>query len=374
MEKRMKAARLHEMYKPLQIDEVPVPEIEDEDVLINVKACGLNGGDPHLVTGDIRLRPEDEIPIPRLPITIGHEAAGFVAEVGRKVRAFKEGDRAFINPSLCCSRCYYCQTDQEQLCESFGVLGFTSFALTEEGRELFEKYREGAAAEYVKVPARNVLKVPDQIPFDQAGKISTLAVGYRAAKVARVRPGETVVVIGATGGSGITAVMCARLFGATRIIAVAKDEGRLKKLQDMIGPGIVETVSVRENISQKILELTNGNGADVLIDYLPRGVEVTEQAIFSMRNGGRVVLVGGCTEILKLPYRYLMIKSLEIRSSKGFASYEIPELFNLVTSGSLDLSGLVTHRFPLEEINQALHVVDKRIGDPLWVAVEPRRS
>ena len=369
----MKAARLHQFGQPPSIDEVPIPEIGEEDVLVRVKAAGLNGGDPHFIKQDIRLRPDarDATPMRALPITMGHAAAGVIAKVGSQVRGVKDGDRVRMDGSIKCGKCHYCRTDQELLCEGLGIMGFVHLPLTEEGRDLAERYREGCFAEYVKVPGANVHRLPDEIPFDQASQLGLLAVGYRATKKARVRPGETVIVNAASGGAGVCAILSARLFGAARVIAVARDEGRLRRVKELIDPKAIEAVTTGDDIQARVLALTDGKGADVLIDYVPRGVESTVQCIYSLRNGGRAVLVGGCTEELKVGYRFLMMKEIELTASKGYASYEIPELMNLITRGKLDISRLVTHRFPLGEINHALEVLERRMGDPIWVVLEP---
>lgn len=375
MKATMRAARVHEWGEPLRIDEVPIPEIGDNDVLVRVEACGLNGGDPHFINQDIRLTsgPEYKTPIRRLPITLGHEGAGAIARAGKEVRLpIREGDRVVIDGVIKCGFCYFCRTDQEGLCENLGVIGFTHRPLTEYGWWLVEEaYRDGTAAEFVKVPVTHVQKFPDAIPFDQASKLMILGTGYRATKVAKVRPGDVVIVNAATGGTGVPTLMCAKLFGASKIIAIARDRQRLEKVRELVDPKLIVTVSIDEDIHARVLELTGGKGAEVLIDLVPKGARSTLQCIYSLRNGGRVVLVGGCTEELSLPYRYLMAKEIKLTGTRACASYEYNEMIALISGGFLDLSKLVTHRFPLQEINEALDVLQSRRGDPIWVVVEP---
>ncbi len=374
MDTTMRAARLHEYGKPLVVERVPIPDIGDDDVLVQVKACDINGGDPHFVDLDIRLIPgaKDTTPIRTLPVTIGHHSAGIVARVGKASQHYvKEGDRVYIKGSIHCGRCYTCR--EGGTCSDAGNIGFTIKAHTEFGLWLMEEtYRDGGAAEYVKYPAADIVKLPDEIPFDLATNMSTLALGYRVAQAGNVRPGSIVVVNAASGGSGIPALIFSRLFGASMIIAVARDRARLEEARKLVDPDLIEIITTDEDVTERIMDLTDGRGADVVMDYAPRAAESTNQCIYSLRSRGQVVLQGGNTEELSVSYRFLMSKEIQLNGCHVTGN-DLPHTMDLVRRDALgvDVSSLVTHHFPLEQINDALDVRRTGKGNPVWVVIEP---
>lgn len=345
----------------MRIEEIPIPALGPDDVLIKIEACGTQDGDHQLING--------MLPLSIMPITIGHEPTGIVFQVGENVKKLKEGDRVYADPTLSCNNCPQCQDGNEVYCESFGVMGMTCF--TTEGRELFSRYGNGGFAQYMKVPATNARMLPDEIPFDQAAKIAFLGVALKAIERARLRPGETVIVNGASGALGMCAVMGARALGASSIIAVARSADRLKRVKDL-HPETINVLSVSEDPSMEtVKDLTRGNGADVLIDCLPRGIETTRQAIMRLRKGGRAVLLGGVSGPIDVDYRYFMLSEVEITGSVGMGRCNFPRIFEMVRKGVIDLSGFVTHRFPLKDANEAIETVIEKTGDPLGVIITP---
>ena len=372
MKSTMRAARLHEWGGTLTIDEVPTPDVDDGDVLVEVKACDVNGGDPHFIGQDIRLTAgaEDTTPIRRLPLTLGHHAAGVVAKAGRAAKLHvREGDRVVVQPGIRCGVCSYCRDGE--LCDDGGVIGFTITAHTDYGLwRAEEKYREGAYADYVKVPVENILGLPDTIPFDQACKMSQLSLAFRGAEVAEVRAGSTVIVNGASGGSGVPALMACKFLGAGMIIAIGRRRERLESVKRLVGSNLIEIITIDENIHDRIMELTNGTGADALLDYGPGDPHSTQQCVYSLRRHAWVVLIGGATSELPLSYRYIMSKEMRITGCHTTIN-TIVETMNLVAGGGLDCSKLVTHRFPLEEVNEALDVLRSGADNAIWVVVEP---
>jgi len=195
----MLAARLIEPGEPLRIERVPVPEPSAQEVLVKVSACGLCGTDLHLAV-------DGDLPVMRTPITLGHEAAGIIATIGSDVAGLEKGNRVALFPSACCGACRFCLAGRESLCDVSQVYGMA---------------RDGALAEYVAVPARSVMMLPDAVPFD-VGAIVTdgVATPFHALRSrGRLRAGETVGIFGC-GGLGTHAVILARMMGAARIIAV----------------------------------------------------------------------------------------------------------------------------------------------------------
>lgn len=376
MPETMRAARLHGLNMPIQVDDVPVPDIGEGDVLVQIKVCGLNGGDSHLLAGDVRLRPrEGSEAIPDLPMTISHDGAGILAKVGRNVKGFKEGDRTLINARLTCGFCKFCRSGREHLCQLHRLMGFLTYASAYGGDpNIFAPYKDGLCAEYARVPATNIFPLPDAIDFEEVGDFGLLGVAYHGVKMAGIGPGDAVIITGATGSTGVCAVACARLFGATRIICIARNEERLKRLKE-IAPDHIETISVpREPIREKVRQCTDGRGARVLLDFTPQASDTTEQAIYSLERGGQAILLGGNTEELRVSYRYLMINAIEIRGSKGFFHEDVPVLLDLMEHKALDLSFIQHCKFPIDRINEALKKLVDKGPHLVWVMVQPTGS
>jgi alcohol dehydrogenase len=195
-----------------------------------------------------------------------------------------------------------------------------------------------------------------------------MAVGMRALKRTRLEPGETVMVNGATGITGIGVVLSALAMGAAHVIAIARDPQRLASFR-AIDPGRISTISIKtDSIRKRVQELTDGHGASVLVDVTPFGVETTLDCIYALEPGGRAALIGNNTETVGLPYIFLMIRSIEFTSCHGRNYNDIHELVELVRHGAINVSHVRPKFFKLEEVNEALEWIDKREpGDvPVW--------
>jgi D-arabinose 1-dehydrogenase-like Zn-dependent alcohol dehydrogenase len=188
----MKAVRMVAVGKPLELFDVPVPAVGDRDVLVKVKAAGICHSDVHYRAGTSPVRP--------LPMTLGHEVAGIVEEVGRGAAGrLKAGDRVVLHYNLTCGDCWYCSTGNEQFCPDGLMLGH---------------FTDGGYAEYVAVPARNALPLPPEIPFAAGATLMCAsATSFHALRKARLRAGERAAVFG-VGGLGMSAVQLAKAFGA----------------------------------------------------------------------------------------------------------------------------------------------------------------
>jgi alcohol dehydrogenase len=204
-------------------------------------------------------------------------------------------------------------------------------------------------------------------------KVSQMTVGYRALKRARLHSGETVIINGATGITGIGTVLSALAMGAARVIAVARNPVRLEQVR-AIDPRRIETVALSkgESITKKVKELTNGQGANVLADVTPGGVATLVECIRNLEGGGRVALIGANPEPLNLPVRYLMIRSIEMSSVTGRHYIDFPELLELARRGVINTRHVTARYFPLERVNDAIDYIAKR-GDnePLWPMYAP---
>ncbi len=197
--------------------------------------------------------------------------------------------------------------------------------------------------------------------------------GYRALKRAHLHSGETVLVNGGSGITGKGVVLCALAIGAAHVIAVAHDPGRLEQVRAM-DPQRISTVSLGlgESITQRVKELTGGQGASVLVDVAPAGAETMIEGIRNLEAGGRIALIGSNPEPLNISIRYLMIRNLQMCSVTGRHYTDFFELLEMVRRGVIDTRHIHTRAFPLEEINDALDFIEHR-EDPrtIWPMYAP---
>jgi len=367
----MKAARLHGFERThgagevVRIDDVPIPEIATGEVLIRVLRAGLNHGDLHMREDAVQYSPEVKT-VPDLPMTIGHDGLGEIVEVGPDVENLRVGDRVVVICSITCGFCKYCRTERQHLCQIKKTMGF----LTKwgEGPTHLRRYKDGLWAEYCRVPAGNVVCLPKDADINEACKVSQINVGYRALKRARLHSGETVLVNGASGITGIGTVLSALAMGAPQVIAVARNPARLRRIR-AIDPKRIATVALGrgESITDKVRELTDGQGVSVLAELAPGGIETTIECIRNLEPGGRVALIAPNPEPLNLPLRYLMIRSIEFTSVTGRFAMDVAELLQLVQRGVIDTRHITTRYFPLADVNEALDYIKTRgDNDPLW--------
>lgn len=341
----MKAVRLHRIGEKLRINRVQVPRVGAEEVLIDIKASGI-------CHSDINYR-DGVSPVGKLPIILGHEIAGVITEIGHQVKGVKEGDRVCVHYVISCGSCLFCSTGRENLCEKYQMIG---------------KDVDGGFAEYIKVPARNVLELTKTIPFEQ-GAIMGCAVStaFHALRRARVSVGDTVVIYG-VGGLGVHAVQLAsKIFGAGRVIAVDVSNEKLKLAEKLGADEVVNAAG--ENPVARIKEITGGRLADVAFEFI--GLRKTiEKAINCVGKGGRMVIVGvGPEDIRVSPYGTIIAKEMELIGVNDHLKSEMAQLIKLVGSDKIDLSNSVTHRVPLEDVNRGMEILERKIGNPVRVVV-----
>jgi threonine dehydrogenase-like Zn-dependent dehydrogenase len=367
----MKAARLHGFERThgagevVRVDDVAIPDVGAGEVLIRVLRAGLNHGDLHMREDAVQYSPEVQT-VPDLPMTIGHDGLGEIVEVGPDVENLRVGDRVVVICSITCGFCKYCRTERQHLCQTKKTMGF----LTKwgEGPAYLRRYKDGLWAEYCRVPAGNLVPLPSDADIDEMCKVSQINVGYRALKRVRFHSGETVLINGASGITGIGTVLSALAMGAPLVIAVARNPVRLRRIR-AIDPKRVATVALGrgESITNKVKELTNGQGASVLAELAPGGIETTIECIRNLEPGGRVALIAPNPEPLNLPLRYLMIRSIEFTSVTGRFAMDVAELLQLVQRGVIDTRHITTRYFPLTAVNEALDYIETRgDNDPLW--------
>lgn len=347
----MKAARFYGATEPLKIEDIPQPQPGPGEVLLAVKAAGLCGTDLHIAL-------EGAIPTAVQPITLGHEAAGIVAEAGAGVTDWKAGDRAAAFPNIACGECYACASGREALCLKSRILGVQA---------------DGAFAEYLLVPARTLVRLPESIPFE-VGAILTDAVSTAYHAVAcrgNVQSGEAVVVIGC-GGVGYHGVLWAKQRGAAPIIAVDVSAGALRRAREA---GADHTLNPADaDVPKSVRTLTGGAGADCALEFVGRAETVTT-AMKCLKRGGRAVVVGVGPERVTLPPLQVFVgNELSLTASMGFHRADLEKVIQLVSEGELDLSESVGRALPLSVINDALRLMSEHQGERTRLVISPREE
>lgn len=344
----MRAARFTGVGQPLRVEDVPRPRPDPGEVLVQVRATGLCGSDVHIAV-------EGVTPTGFLPIILGHEPAGEIAEVGDGVTEWSVGDRVAVLAIQTCGRCEHCASGRAQVCSRRRIAGI---------------HLDGALAEYMLTPTAGLIALPDAVPFEIGGIITdAVATPFHALRDrAGLRAGETVAVFG-VGGLGLHAVELARFMGAALVIAVDVRASQLQRAHDF-GADVVVDATTSDPVAA-VLTATGGRGVDVAAEFV--GLQRTiSQAVESLATSGRAVVVGlGAEPLVGPPPTVFVRKEASILASYGSTRQTIEMLVSLVASGRLDLARSVTHRYPLEQANEALDVLHSKVGDPLRVVVSP---
>ena len=342
----MKAIRLTQIGQPLETQDIPLPELGAQDVLIAVQAAGICHSDAHYRAGTS--------PVAITPITLGHETAGRVAAVGARVTTVQVGDRVCVHYMVTCGTCAYCARGQEQFCKTGQMIG---------------KHRDGGYAEYLAVPVRSVVPLPAEIPFEQGSiMMCSSATSFHALRKARLQPGETVAVFG-VGGLGMSAIQLAQIFGARAVYAIDINPRKLALAQTL---GAVPINPNDCNPVAELSRLTFGAGIDVALELV--GLTLTmRQAVQSLAVFGRAILVGITDRAFEIySYAEVLGKEAEIIGSSDHLASELPTLLDFARRGQLDLTSVITRTISLEAaaVNEALDDLD-RFGESVRTVIVP---
>ncbi len=305
----MKSVRLVQVGKPLEEADIPIPDIGSSDVLIRVAAAGICHSDAHYRAGISR--------IDDLPLTLGHEIAGRVEEVGGDVEHLSAGDRVCVHYLVHCGTCEFCVRGLEQFCRSGQMIG---------------KHCDGGYAQFIKVPGANAFPLPDEIPFE-AGAIMmcSSATALHALNKARLKSGESVSIFG-FGGLGFSALQLARAAGCGEIYVVEINPAKFDLIRKLGAIAIDATAS--DPVGQ-IKKATGGKGVDVALELIG-SASTMRQAVQSLGVLGRAALVGLTAESMSIfPYTELINKEVEIIGVSDHLATEFPALMEFARSGKL---------------------------------------
>ncbi|MCC6188258.1 MAG: zinc-binding dehydrogenase [Anaerolineales bacterium] len=340
----MKAAVFHGPHQPLRLEDWPTPRPGPGEILVRVAACGVCHTDLHYIDHGV---PTFKKP----PLILGHEPSGVVAAVGPESQRWREGDRVLLPAVYGCGRCRMCRTGRENICDQMVMFGNNV---------------DGAYAEYILAPAKDALPLPPEVPLVEGAIIAdAITTPYHAVvNRGRVRAGDQVVVFGC-GGIGLNVVQVAAAVGAS-VIAVDVVARKLEWARQFGATATVDAASV-ERVDKEVRKLTGG-GADIAFEAIGKPA-TQEQAMASLRTGGRFVVVGFSEEPLQLQAGRVMYRELEIIGSLGCRAVDYPRVLELARQGKIKVAELVTGRFALDDVNAAFDLL--RRGEGIRSVVTP---
>jgi L-iditol 2-dehydrogenase len=308
------------------VEDVAVPDLGADVVLVRVRACGICGSDVHGMDGSSGRR------IP--PIIMGHEAAGEISRVGNQVADWKAGDRVTFDSTVYCGECWYCRRGEINLCENRRVLGVSCG----------EYRRHGAFAEFVAVPQRILYRLPATLGFEQAAMVEAVSVAVHAVKRTPLGDGAAVAVVG-TGMIGSLIVQALRIAGCATIIGIDLDEDRLQLARKLGATHAVKADA--PDLLESVRALTGGRGVDASFEVV--GMSPTlKTAIDCVRKGGSVTLVGNLKPQVELPLQLAVMRQLSLIGSCASAG-EYPECLELIASGKIKVDELISATSSLED-------------------------
>ena len=348
----MLAARLHAIGAPMVVERMDLPIRRPGDARVKVQAAG--------VIPNFRgiLAKWDEqttrMLLPPLPAVFGINAVGVVEEVDNDGLHVKAGDRVYVNPGIGCGVCERCQKCADNECADFVLAGYCGFG--GQPRQRFERYPLGAWGEYVVAPERNLVRIPDNVKSDEAVRIGYLAASLSAIRCLKVGPDSVLVIDGATGRMGLSAVLIALALNVGHILATGRRKNLLHRLK-ALAPERIDIWSLDDGSAGPwIRDHTAGRGADAAANCMGRGSSAQSvlDTIESLRSGGSFVNIGGTNGDLQLNMFRLMTSQLRIFGNNWFPTMRAREVADLVHIGRLDLSIFEQKRWALADINVAL--------------------
>ena len=330
----------------MEAHDAPMPVPGKDDVLIKVRSVGVCGSDLHYYSkgaiGDF---------VVDYPFVLGHEAAGIVEAVGENVKTLKVGDRVCMEPGVPCMKCTECLTGHYNLCRDVRFWATPPY--------------DGCLSEYVTHPAAFTFKIPDNMSFTEGALVEPLAIGLHACNTGNVKLGQTVAILGA-GCIGLVTLLSAKAYGATQIIVGDVIEKRLKKAEEL---GAVTINTANEDLAERVMALTDGRGADVVIDCA--GFSSTlDAAIRAAKPAGTVIIVGlGESRVNGVNTGMMSTKELTVKSIFRYRNL-YPTAINAIADGRIDVNAIVSHRFKFEDSAEAFTTCTRDIKNVVKGVIE----
>ena len=360
-EKTMRAARMHAVGAPMTIDTVPRPVPQATDVLVQVKACGMVPNLGNVLANWPTWCPH--LPQPELPAIFGLDPTGVIAEVGSQVVGLKPGDRVYVNPVRACGACPACLSDKRVACEYFVFNGYFGFSRTK-SQTIYDLYPHGGFSEYMAAPQYAIVKLADNISFEEAARLGYLGTGFAALRKLGNLAGKSLIINGISGTLGLGATLFALAMGASRILGTGRNRALLERVK-ALAPHRIEVFSTEDgSIAPWVRSRTGGLGAHFMVDTLGAAVslDVFDDAMHGVARGGTIVNIGGTVGKLPIDMKWLMDNSMKLIGSAWFTSSEGCDMVEMIRSKTIDLSILEHEVAKLEDINRAISGLGARHG------------
>jgi alcohol dehydrogenase len=357
----VKAAILNAFGAPLSIEELPDPVLGGGDVIVDVVAAGVAGYTAGVLSGARNYMMET-------PIVPGPGGVGRVRALGPDATRLAVGDWVFCDSTI--------RSRDDAVNPETILLGWT--ARTPAALPLHRAYHHGSFAEQMRVPTENVTPIGNIEP-GEAGRwsgLGRLLVPYGGLLAGDLQAGETVVVNGATGGFGGAGVAVALAMGATRVVATGRNQNVLDDLARRSGArvGTVRFTGHEDEDRRRIVEEA-GRPIDLVLDFLPREASASQvqAAILAVRNGGRVVLMGGVRSNLALNYNWLMHQNVVLRGQWMYSRTVVPRMVQMIRAGLIELTGFELTEFALGDANEAVGYAEAHAGPRQLTVIRPDR-
>lgn len=339
----MKAAVLKGI-ENLEMEDVSRPTPSPEEILIKVKACSICGT-------DIRVYHHGHKHM-RFPRITGHELSGEIVEIGKRVEGYKLGEKVAVAPAIPCGRCYYCRRGMQSMCINLTAIGY---------------HYDGGFAEFMIVPENAVLNgcvnpIPPALSFEEAALAEPLACAINGQQLSQIGLGDTVVVVGA-GPLGCIHLQLAKVKGASRTILVELSRERIDFAKKLGFPDIVVNPS-SENAIQRIKEETKGRGADRIIVSCPSG-KAQEESVSMVAPRGIINFFGGLPlddPFIRFNSNLIHYGEFYVVGTHGSAPYHNELALNLISQGKIRVKELISHRLPLERLEEGLALAESKKG------------
>ncbi len=331
----MRAAVLRGI-KKIKIEEMEKPKLLEHEALVQIKSVGICGSDVHYFRhGRIGNQ------VVRGPHILGHEPSGIVVSVGKEVARLAPGMRVAVEPGVPCGKCEHCKSGRYNICPDVKFLGTPPY--------------HGAFREFLAWPTHCLFPVPENMSFDEAGLVETYAVGDYAVELAGLKKGESIAIIGC-GPIGISTLKAARLAGVKQIFAIDLIKERLDFVSKYTEVTAIHPPT--QDLFKEISRLTRKRGVDVVFEAAGAR-ETLGQAVEIARVGGRVVWIGiPQVDNIEIPAHISRRKELVIKCVRRYKN-NYPRCIKDISSGKVEIKDIITHRFPLDQIEQGFKLVEK---------------
>lgn len=344
----MKALVLEDKEKVVYKD-VPKPECPKDGILLKIDVVGLCGSDVRTYSSGVNGLD--------FPFILGHENIGIIEEIGEEVEGYKVGERVIVNPVIPCGNCYYCEKGMQNLCNT---------------RLTYGHHLHGGFAEYMLIPGIGVqrgqiLKIPEGVKSEDMVVVELLSSVVNSQELVNVTLGDTVVIIGA-GPLGCLHSEIARLRGAKNIIMANRSEARLEKSKPFSGTHFVNTS--KEDLKEKVMEITDGMGADVVINATPASKTI-EDGIHLLRKQGKLLIFGGLPKdnpTVNLDGNLLHYSEIQVIGGFSTTPDSFRKAFEVVAKGMIN-ANLVSHILPLKDMEKGVKML--KSGEALKVVLKP---